>query len=675
MRKSMLLLIWAACCTACTYTLKIKDGSTAWRQRQYDTAIPMLKKEIARAKSRTEKGKLAFLLGDSYRKTGRDEQSIEWFETAFSNNYGPEALRAKAYALKKAGNYTAAREAFKNLGVEIGSSYEYRREIAACTTAEGWAKEAPDNGWKVEPAAFNSPQNDFAPVLFADDRVVFTSDRSTGKGGNPYAWTGFHFMDLFIVGQEEASPQLFDVSISTKNNEGTACFNKTGTEVYFVRAIGAYKGDDAYCRIYYATKLNADGSGWGAAEPLPFQKEKINYMHPALSADGQTLYFSCNDPEGWGGYDLYSVGRNPRAESGWDMPKLLGRNINTPSNEVFPCFDADTLYFSSDGLTGMGGLDIFRTFKLDKNNWAAPVNLKAPVNSSADDFGWVVAQRPLPSPATGALIQAGFFTSNRSGGRGYDDIYRFEQRVPAPKPIPPVRVDTSGQKSPLSKMVLELYVLEKIFSASEDPNSTVLGRRPLAGAVVTIETGGRKQNTTVQADGLLRIDLAEQTDYAFKASLEGYLSNSTRFSTKGIARDPNVPVQIFESEIVLDRVFHNLEINLENIYYDYDKWDIRPDAEPTLNKLAEVLSQNPGIRIELGSHTDCRGNESYNATLSQRRAESAVNYLIAKGVQSERLTAVGYGEKQPLAKCNCTNCTEEEHQRNRRTTFKITEAK
>ncbi|MEO6760230.1 MAG: OmpA family protein, partial [Saprospiraceae bacterium] len=407
-----------------------------------------------------------------------------------------------------------------------------------------------------------------------------------------------------------------------------------------------------------------------------FQKEKINYLHPALSADGATLYFASNDPEGWGGYDLYSVQRNAKTENGWEEPKMLSRNLNTPGNELFPTVDADTLYFASDGLPGMGGLDVFRTYKSDRNAWAPPINLKSPVNSGADDFGFLLSPQKggakSTSPAKpGDLIRSGFFTSNRTGTRGGDDIWRFEQRVPPPKP--PQR-DTATAKPLAYKLLLEGYVLEKIWSVPNDPNSKVLGRKPLANAKVVVESpGSKKQIFTVLDDGFFKMELAENTDYNFTASLEGYLANSTKFSTKGMARDAANPVQTYEIEIVLDKIFRNQEIVLENIYYDYDKWDIRPDAEPTLNRLAEVLRQNPVIHIQLGSHTDCRGNDSYNQTLSQRRAESAVNYLISKGIDGSRLAAIGYGETQPAADCACSRCTEAEHQTNRRTTFKVLE--
>lgn len=657
---------------ACTYTLKIKDGRTAYERKQFAIAAPMLEREFGRAKTRNEKGQIAYLLGNAYERTGRDEKALQWFKTAYDNNGGAEALKSYAYALKKAERYAEARDAFKNLGIEIGSPYEYRKEITACNVAEGWLKELPANGWAVQLTSFNSAQNDFAPVLAPDGRLVFSSDRSMSTGEGKYNWTGNHFMDIFIVDPNNASPQIFDNQLNTSNNEATPCFNKTGTEIFFVRAVGAYKGDDAFNKIYSATRLS-DEANWGTPVPLPFQKEKVNYLHPALSPDGNTLYFASNDPEGWGGYDLYSIQRSNTAENGWEEPKLLTRAINTPGNEVFPTFDADTLYFASDGLTGMGGLDIFRTYKLDRSSWAPPINLKAPINSGADDFG--MAMNPGKNAAArkpGDLIRSGFFTSNRSveSARGGDDIFRFEQKVPPPKPP---KVDTIDPKTIVYKMILDVYVLEKILTDPTNPNSKVLGRRPLPGATLLIDSGKKPQTVTLKEDGLYQLNLGENTDYQFSASLAGYLSNSAKFSTRGMAKDPNNPVQTYELEIVLDKIYRDREIVLENIYYDYDKWDIRPDAEPTLNRLAEVLRQNPAIRIQLGSHTDCRGNDSYNQTLSQRRAQSAVNYLITKGIETERLSAIGYGETQPAADCACARCTEVEHQTNRRTTFKVVE--
>jgi peptidoglycan-associated lipoprotein len=659
---------------ACSYTLKIKDGSTAYERKQFATAVPLLEKEYPRAKTRKEKGQLAYLLGDSFRRIGQDEQALPWFEAAYANNFGPEALKAQAFTLKKLERYNAAREVFKNLGIEIGSPYEYRKEIAGCNIAEGWLKEGPGNGWSIEPVPFNSPQNDFAPVFFPDGRLVFTSDRNMITGKESYRWTGNKFMDIFIAEPKSASPQTFDSQWNTADNEGTPCFNKAATEAFFVRAVGAYKGDDAFCKIYTSEKGRTDAL-WSVPVPLPFQKEKINYFHPTLSADGNTLYFACNDPEGWGGFDLWTAQRNPKTETGWDAPKLLPRSVNTPSNELFPTFDADTLYFASDGHTGMGGLDIFRTYRSEKNAWAPPQNLKAPINSGADDFAFIVDRSSvtnLKDPKPGDLIKAGFFTSNRplETAKGGDDIYRFEQRVAPPKPP---KIDTMPPKALVYKIILEGYVLEKIFSESSNPNSKILGRKPLSGAVVQAEWGSKKQSFTVKSDGFFSMELAENTDYNFNASLVGYLTNSAKFSTKGIAKDPANPTQTFEIEIVLDQIFRNKEIVLENIYYDYDKWDIRPDAEPTLNRLAEVLRQNPDIRIQLGSHTDCRGTDAYNQSLSQRRAQSAVNYLISKGIDGARLSAKGYGESQPAALCACSNCTEVEHQTNRRTTFKVVE--
>ncbi len=655
---------------ACLSVQPIKDGPTAYERKQYAVAIPMLQRDFERAKSRSEKGQLAFKVAESYRSVADYASAHRWYGLAYQYNYGSDALRGQAYMLKRLERYAEAKEAFRTLGIEIGSPYEYRKEMAACDMAMGWLQLAEQGGWTVQSVAFNSAQNDFAPVFYTDGRLVFSSDRPTSKGKKGYAWTGNKFMDLFIADPDALGAQPFEGPINTEGNEGSAAFNRNFTEIYFSRAAKVNKGEDQYCKMYVSVRR--DGA-WSEPSLLPFQKERVNYVHPALSADGRTLIFASNDSDGWGGYDLWIMRRNEQAEDGWEEPRPLGRNINTAGNEVFPALCADTLYFASDGLPGMGGLDLFRTFRMADNTWATPQNLKPPVNSGADDFGLIATAHKPPSGRPlqpGDLLLSGFFTSNRPGGRGGDDIYYFEQRVPPPQPP---KADTPERKPIVFKILLEGFVLEKIWADPSDPNSRVLGRKPLPGARVDIAFDGKNRPVGVGEDGLFRLELAENTDYLFTATKEGYLTNGTRFSTRGLPRDSAQPVQVYEVEIVLDKIFRDREIVLEDIYYDFDKWDIRPDAEPALNRLAEMLRQNPNIRIQLGSHTDCRGDEAYNQTLSQRRAQSAVNYLIARGIDAGRLTAVGYGESQPAINCPCSRCTEAEHQANRRTTFRIIE--
>ncbi len=655
--------------SACSPNTSPKDGTTAYERKQYHVAIPMLQREFERAKGRSEKGQQAYRIAECYRNIGNYSSALQWYSLAYQYNFGPEALKGQAHMLKRLERYAEAKEAFRNLSIEIGSPYEYRKEMTACDVALGWQELAKESGWSVQPVAFNSPQNDFAPAFYTDDRLVFSSDRPAANGKKNYGWTGNKFMDLFIADPEAYGVQPFDGRINSTGHEGTVTFNRNFTEMFFARATSAYKSDDQYCKIYTSTRVEG---GWSEPRPLPFQKERVNYLHPALSPDGRTLLFSCNDPDGWGGYDLWMMRRNSQIESGWEEPKLLGRNINTPGNEVFPSWCADTLFFASDGHPGMGGLDIFRTFKMADHTWATPQNLKPPINSGADDFGLIAkAHKPKNSPPQpGDLLLSGFFTSNRPGGRGGDDIYSFEQRIPPPKPP---QTDTATGKPIVFKILLEGYVLEKIWADPTDPNSRVLGRKPLPGARVDIAFQNQSHFVSVGDDGLFRLELDENTDYTFTATKAGYLTNGLRFSTRGIPRDSANPVQVYEVEIVLDKIFRDREIVLENIYYDFDRWDIRLDAEPTLNRLADMLRQNPDIRIQLGSHTDCRGDNAYNQALSQKRAQSAVNYLIARGIEPERLSAIGYGESQPAVNCPCNRCTEAEHQANRRTTFKIIE--
>lgn len=643
----------------CTYTLKVKDSKTAFDLKQYANATTFGQKEFAKAKSKVEKGKIAFLIADSYRELHNDMKAQTWYKTAYDNGSNLDALREYTYCLKRSENYKEAADAFKTLGLEIGAPYEYRREITACNVAQGWIDDQKYSGFTVEPAPFNTPAADYAPSVLNDGQVVFTSDRTTATGDALYAWTGNKFSDLFMV--ENNNAKSFDKQLNTKDNEATATFTPNGKEMYFTKS-----GNDTtvyYSKIFYSKKISGT---WTTPEVLPFCKEKIRYSTPSVSADGKTLIFASNDPEGWGGFDLYEC---RLTSEGFVEPKLMPRTLNSQGNEAYPFIDGDTLYFASDFHTGMGGYDVFKSYKLKDGSWSSPWNMKPPINSGSDDFGFVIDNQSVKKDE---VFQQGYFSSNRIGGKGNDDIYRFERRTPPPRPVVVVP-EKPKEATIVYKNTLDIIVLEKVFQANDNPNSKVLGRKPLADSKVNITINGKKREMTVNTEGVASLDLEDNSDYAFIASHEGYLNNSEKFSSKGLGKDPANPIQKFEVEIVLDKIYKNKEITLDNIYYNYDKWDIRTDAEPTLIKLAQTLSENPTIKIQLSSHTDCRGKDDYNATLSQKRAESAVNFLISKGIASERLVAKGYGESQPAVVCDCTKCTEEQHQANRRTTFKVLE--
>lgn len=279
------------------------------------------------------------------------------------------------------------------------------------------------------------------------------------------------------------------------------------------------------------------------------------------------------------------------------------------------------------------------------------------MNSGSDDFGLTVDFNFKPDSKT---FQKGYFSSNRPSGMGNDDIYEFNMVKTEPKPV----------AVPMGELFLDVYVLEKIRKDPSDPNSMVLARKPINKATLHMMQKDEKESFDIKDGEKVSIKLKKGASYKFMAAAVDYLTNTATFSASGINPIPGEDLR-FDLEIVLDKVLKNKEINLENIYYDFDKWDIRSDAMPTLNKLAEILIANPDIKIQLGSHTDCRGTNSYNQILSQKRAQSVVDYLISQKIAPERLSAIGYGESKPSENCECNKCTEDEFQINRRTTFTI----
>ncbi|PHI20037.1 flagellar motor protein MotB [Lewinellaceae bacterium SD302] len=639
---------------SCAYTTKVTDGATAIDRKQYSVAIPLLKSEFRKAKRRSEKGKVAEDLALAYVRTGKDEEAIEWYTQAYNNGRGVEALKGKAAAQKRLELYDEAIETYTELGNEIGSKYEFRKDILGAELAQGWLAEE-FKAFEVEPVEFNSAQSDYAPTGYSNGQLVITSDRRETTGDATYAWTGGNFADLFLVDPRSGAVDPFDSRVNSVAHEGVASFSKDYQQMVFTRCDGG-KREDAFCGLYFSER---QGDVWSIPEHLPFVTEGENYLHPALSANGQTLYYSARTEDGWGGYDLFVVQKDNIGV--WGEPKMLGRSINTSQNEQFPFLDGDTLYFASDGHLGMGGLDIFEVHPLANGSWSSPRNLKPPLNSGADDFGYYLERQQLAD----GVMATGYFSSSRPGGKGSDDIYRFQQR-PLPPPPP---VDET--KPIVYRNVLDVYVVTDILEDPTNPASKVLGRRPIENASLTIWTGKDEKNVNTNEEGKLSLVLRNDKTYRFRASEEGYLNQEAIFSSRGLTQDPANPEQRYELEIPLDKIFENREIVLENIYYDLDESFIREDAKPSLNELVEIMKLNPDINIELGSHTDCQGTDAYNQRLSQERAASAVQYLIDEGIDAGRLVAKGYGEEVPAVDCVCNRCTDEEYQRNRRTTFRI----
>ena len=285
----------------CTYTIKIKDGKTAYDRKEYANAATFLLKEYNKAKSRVEKGKLSYMLGESYRQMHNDSKAVTWFKTAYDNGFGADALREQAYCLKRQEQYKDAAEAFKNLGLEIGSPYEYKREITACNVALGWVDDVKYNGYKVEGSEFNTNSNDYAPYMYEGNNVVITSDRSASTGEGIYAWTGSKFTDLYLI--ENNTAKNFDKEINTPFNDATASFTADFSEVFFTRSGGKENETTYYTQIFNSKKINGT---WTTPEVLPFCKDKVNYSTPSVSKDGKTLLFASDDGEGWGGKDLYT---------------------------------------------------------------------------------------------------------------------------------------------------------------------------------------------------------------------------------------------------------------------------------------------------------------------------------------------------------------------------------
>jgi outer membrane protein OmpA-like peptidoglycan-associated protein len=685
--------------SACSYTEKIKDGKTAYQRKQFSVAIPLLQKEFNKTKDSQLKAEQAYMLAESYQRTNDYQKAAEWYNKADDLRLGKDEALQLARMYQQLEQYDDATKAFQSAGRNFGDVNYFREQINACKKAKISIKEIYNSGYSLQSLAFNTKDNDFSAVLFRDS-LLFASDRKESVGKTPYKWTGTAFFDFYMAHQSIIKDKTAAVSTVQRANlpfnkefhQATPSFNADYTEMYFSQCGSNEKTAVDYCKIMRSEFKNG---AWTSPEAQVLGESDYNYIHPhliSLSTGGKMLYFAANIKSGYGGYDLYSS-LWLENEQKWATPRNLGNVINTKGNDVFPFMQADTLYFASNGQPTMGGLDIYRIERdLAGGRWKNLQQLPAPINSGGDDFGLIFlpnVENYRRDANDSLLFEVGLLSSNRIipinptnaardlnhiEPKGGDDLYKFERRRQPPVLDTPKVVDTPITPTiAKAKVYLQGVVKAKGYKIANNPNSGLKDSVLLVGASVQISSQDTAYTVGVDTAAAFEANINPSLKYTAKASKEGYFANVADVDIPALLVnwDETHGDTTINIEIVLEQIFSGQEIVLENIYYDYNDDKIRADAQPTLNELADILSRNPQIRIQLASHTDCRGADKYNEALSQRRADSAVKYLQSKGIPAERLTAKGFGESRPSNDCKCATCTEDQHQANRRTTFMV----
>jgi outer membrane protein OmpA-like peptidoglycan-associated protein/tetratricopeptide (TPR) repeat protein len=604
---------------------------------EYENAITVYKAILD--KPEADKGYLNGQIAESYRLSNRPALAEPFYKAAIEAGYKPDSVLFNyAMNLKDNGKYKEATEQFAAY-VKKGAS---KTKVARAKKESDLLPRMDDLMTKrshytvsnVE--ALNTASAEFSP-FYTPTQLYFTSNRD---GGPTYGKTGTGFTDLYTwkfengdvnKGAAERMPADFNAA---SVNEASLALSKDGNTLVFAKGNnGERKGAkdvDLYISEY------KDGN-WSLPTLLPFSSPDTWDGCPAFSLDGKTLFFSSFRPGGQGGADLYRVTKD--ANGAWGAVTNLGSSINTDGEDMFPSMSEDgKLYFASTGHTGFGGLDLF--VATVSGGKATVENLGVPMNSTGDDFALVFKDKA-----------DGYFSSNRAGGKGDDDIYSFHNGVNDPKKINiylnGVAVDNENPSLPV-------------------PSPSVRITDDASGEVVTTVNGN--------ADGKFQADLQPEKNYSLFTSADGFITKRGKFSTEGKAPkkedlyEPETTINL-DYSIAMERIKLKKAIRLDNIYYEFNKAEITDSAGIELDKLVSFLNDNSKVSIELSSHTDQRGKPEYNLKLSQKRAESAVAYIVSKGIDAKRITAKGYGASKPVV---ANASTEEEWQQNRRTEFAIT---
>ncbi|WP_299535370.1 OmpA family protein [Ulvibacterium sp.] len=584
-------------------------------------------------------------LGNSYYFNADYADAAKTYErlvNEYPSTVGPEYYFRYAQTLKTLGNYDGADKIMAKFTESTGDDLRasvYRDE-------KNYLEKIKENSGRYDIAQFeyNSPYSDFAPSFYKDG-LIFSSDRDTGNFARyRHTWNAKDFLDLYKINADSISTnyvtKLGD-DVNTRLHESTSITNKDGSILYFTRnnfVEGKYKKDEkGVIRLKIFKAELVDGI-WTNIEELPFNSDAYSVANPALSPDEKTLFFASDMPGTLGESDLFKVSINEDGTYG--TPQNLGTPINTEARETFPFITSEeVLYFSSDGHPGLGGLDIFATKIAENRLTGSVVNVGEPVNSQKDDFTFIFNED----------TREGYFASNRSEGQGADDIYSFLETIPL------------------------------ILDCNQQVTGTVrdkISNEVLVGATIKVinENNEEVLTTITDSDGNYSIIIDCNQGNFVRASMEGYVP-----SEEYLGKSDGKP-RIMDFYLERDRITAGFGddlaklLQLSTIYFDFDKYNIRKDSEVEVEKVIAAMEKYPSLKIKVNSHTDSRGKDSYNLWLSQKRAESTVNYMISKGIAADRLEGEGFGETKLVNQCeNGVRCSNAEHELNRRSEFIILE--
>lgn len=625
---------------------KTQKADKFFKTGEFYTAGTYYKKAYAKFKKSVDKGRAAYFAGECARMMGNNLEAEDWYgKSVKAKHKDPMANLRFADALKSNGKYAEAIVQYNEFKEKAPGDSRASNAVKSTEQAQAW-KDKPTRHRIDNLSALNTKYYDFAvtenPAV--KNSLVFSSSREEASGSKNDNWYGEKFFDLFQSSMDNngkwSTPTNFPGAANSDFSDGAACFDATGKIMYYTTCPNS-REKNTQCKIMMTTM--ADGK-WEEPVALSFNSDSYTCGHPCLSSDGKTLFFASDMPGGNGGKDIWMCIWDGGS---WGAPVNLGSGVNSEGDEMFPTFGKNgRLYFSSNGKVGMGGLDIFFTTN-EGGVWAEATNLKYPMNSSADDFGII-----WNSETTG------YFTSNRDGGKGNDDIYNFL--------VPPVKLAVGG----------------RVYDTDTKEN--------LQGATVELfGSDGTSLSVQTSADGMYRYDLKPNVKYKLSASFTGYLTKFHELSTIGLEED-----QDFVKDFDFPLKSTAKPITVPEIFYDLDKSTLRPESKKALDGLIKTLNENPTLTIKLTAHTDYRADDNYNMKLSERRAKSVKDYLTANGIPADRLTSEGRGESQPksvendeeylpfkrgdvltkefIDKLGSNELKEKAHQYNRRTEFEVT---